>query len=126
MGWEIFRAANRLSLAPANYFCRCRILLYGSTPAARDWKSPTEKLCERYLSRSVARNAATRLLSLLIPIASSPFCAPEAAENYRAYFLIPVRMGGEFQKQRIYRTTIRISLRFSFMIAGLCLTIKLM
>ena len=44
-------------MAPTNSFCRCRILLYGRTPAARDWKSPTEKLCERYLSRSLARNA---------------------------------------------------------------------
>src|SRR6476660_331268 len=106
MGWEIFRAANRLSLPPTNFFCRCRILLYGSTPAARDWKSPTEKLCERCLSRSLARNAASPLLLLLIPIASSPFCALEAAENYRAHFLIPVRMDGVFRRQRIYRTPI--------------------
>src|SRR5436305_15284548 len=100
MGWEIFRAANRLSLAPANYFCRCRILLYGSTPAARDWKSPTEKLCERYLSRSVARNSDTRLLSLLIPIASSTFFTTTAAVLYRPYYLILLRMCGDFHRQR--------------------------
>src|SRR5207248_10790407 len=105
--------------------CRCRIPLYRSIPAARDWKSPTGKLCERCLSRSLARNAATPLLLLLIPIASSPFYEPEAAENCRAHFLIPVRMGGAFRRQRIYRTPIPQSMLFVLVMAGFCLPITM-
>src|SRR4029434_4612461 len=121
MDWEIFRAANRLPLARTKSFCRCHILLYGSIPAARDWKSPTGKLRERLLCQSPTPNLAIPLLLLLISIAFSPFCAPEAAENCRARFLILARMGGAFRSQRIYRTPIRRSMRFGLMMAGFCL-----
>jgi hypothetical protein len=98
------------------------------------WKYPSGARLEiangkivRKMSFPIASSKCSHpLLFLLIPIASSPFCAPEAAENCRAHFLIPTRMGGAFRRPRIYRTPIRRSMRFGLMMAGFCSPITMM